>query len=129
MEVLFPLIRFLHISSDGIFYPEDAHDTSNKVDLQRLVAGCSEQEAILLLSIFQGAIDMLHSAQIPKKIQEIKLYKNPHSISKMEKECGFCVRRLTRKTIFRKLFDNFDFIVYNTYFYLSSTGSTVSWKI
>ncbi len=42
-EVLYPLIRALHIDAQSIFYPEQGNQTPLKSQLQALIGQCSEE--------------------------------------------------------------------------------------
>lgn len=72
MEVLFPLVRLLHIPADSIFYPQTADsDFSACVQLQQLAATCSEDEAVMLNAICRSALDVMRSKEkIPATLAE-----------------------------------------------------------
>lgn len=61
MEVLFPLIRALHIDPGEIFYPESQWDSPAFRQFQLLMADCSEEEIIALLSVCKSVLSVFHS--------------------------------------------------------------------
>ena len=57
MEVLYPLIRALHIDAREIFNPELQRDTPALWKLRTLVENCSEDEAEAVISVLQTFLD------------------------------------------------------------------------
>ena len=63
MEILWALIRALGIDANTVFYPEKAHESNDRLRLQLLLDGCSEEELKLLLSVSESVLDAFRSAQ------------------------------------------------------------------
>lgn len=61
MEVLYPLIRVLHIDSRDIFNPEIHKESPAHFELRTLTDGCSEEEAETLLSVCQAVLSGLRA--------------------------------------------------------------------
>ena len=56
MEVLYPLIRTLHIDARDIFNPESGKDSPVYCQLRTLIDNCTEEEAATLLSVCETII-------------------------------------------------------------------------
>ena len=56
MEVLYPLIRTLHIDARDIFNPEIGKDSPVYYQLRTLIDNCTEEEAATLLSVCETII-------------------------------------------------------------------------
>lgn len=56
MEVLYPLIRTLHIDARDIFNPEIRKDSPVYYQLRTLIDNCTEEEAATLLSVCETII-------------------------------------------------------------------------
>ena len=56
MEVLYPLIRTLHIDARDIFNPEIGKDSPVYYQLRALIDNCTEEEAATLLSVCETII-------------------------------------------------------------------------
>lgn len=69
MEVLYPLIRVLHIDSRDIFNPEIRKESPAHFELRTLTDGCSEEEAEMLLSVCHAVLSGLR-AQNGIKVKE-----------------------------------------------------------
>ena len=61
MEILFPLVRLLHIDPKEIFYPETRHDTSKLSELLLLVESCTDLEAVTLIPVINSVLTVLRS--------------------------------------------------------------------
>lgn len=61
LEVLYPLVRALHIDPCEIFYPELAKENPQLRKLQMLIADCSEKEAQALISVIQTVLSVMRS--------------------------------------------------------------------
>ena len=62
MEVLYPLIRILHIDPFDIFYPEKSVGQPSSVEcLFRQISSCSEEEATLLYEICTAVLKVTRS--------------------------------------------------------------------
>ena len=59
MEVLFPLIRYLHIDAREIFNPEMQRESPAIQELRLLIEDCSEDEAQRLIPIFNSVLSAL----------------------------------------------------------------------
>lgn len=59
MEVLYPLIRYLHIDAREIFNPEMQRDTPAIQELRLIVEDCSEQEAGDLIPILRTLLSVI----------------------------------------------------------------------
>lgn len=59
MEVLYPLIRYLHIDSREIFNPEMQRENPAIQELRLLIEDCSEDEAKRLIPIFKSVFSAL----------------------------------------------------------------------
>lgn len=71
--VLYPLLRYLKIDVNALFYPEFQDDTPTITQLQILLSDCTEEEAPLLLPLFQTLIATLRSQKgikIPEGIKK-----------------------------------------------------------
>lgn len=66
MEILYPLVRTLKIDPRDIFYPESTQSTPSLQQLRMLIEGCNEQEAALLVTVFQSVLQALRSGQATK---------------------------------------------------------------
>lgn len=64
MEILYPLIRTLHIDPCEIFYPEMQRSSPSIKDLRLLVENCNEQEAAALIPILQSVLSVIRSKDI-----------------------------------------------------------------
>lgn len=69
MEVLYPLIRTLHIDARDIFNPEIRKDAPSHHQLRVLIDSCSEEEAETLISVCEAVLSGLR-AQNSIKIEE-----------------------------------------------------------
>ncbi len=56
MEVLYPLIRTLHIDARDIFNPEIGKESPAHYQLRTLIDNCTEEEAATLLSVCETII-------------------------------------------------------------------------
>ena len=63
-EVLYPLITYLKIPADKIFYPDNSEPKPNLQKLFALLSDCSEQEANDLLPMVRYLLDLLRKKQI-----------------------------------------------------------------
>jgi len=61
MEVLYPLIRALHIDPREIFYPEIQQDNPAIFQLRLLLEDCTEEETEALIPIIQSVLDVLRN--------------------------------------------------------------------
>ena len=59
MEVLFPLIRFLKIDPNEIFFPELHRDSNEIHQLRLLIEDCSEEEAKDIIPLIQAVLAVL----------------------------------------------------------------------
>ena len=53
-EVLYPLIRALHIDAQTVFYPEQGNQPPLKSQLQVLTSQCSEEEVHVLIPVIES---------------------------------------------------------------------------
>lgn len=60
-EKLFPLVTYLKIPADRIFYPESENKMPNFEKLHTLLNDCTEQEAIALLPMVRYLLDLLRN--------------------------------------------------------------------
>lgn len=72
MEVLYPLIRTLHIDARDIFNPEIRKDAPSHHQLRVLIDSCSEEEAETLILVCDAVLSGLR-AQNSIKIEEKSL--------------------------------------------------------
>ena len=63
MEVLYPLIRVLNIDPREIFNPETQRDSTSLQQFRLFVEMCSEDEAALMIPIFNAVLNSIRSAQ------------------------------------------------------------------
>lgn len=61
MEVLYPLIRTLHIDANEIFYPEQESLSPISNHILRLLNECTDSEAEVLLPIIQSVLSALRN--------------------------------------------------------------------
>lgn len=61
LEVLYPLVRKLHIDPNELFYPELQRSSPALNQLRLLVEQCTEDEAETLIPILQSVLSALHS--------------------------------------------------------------------
>ena len=61
MEILFPLIRVLHIDPNEIFYPESGKVTTEQRELLLLIESCTDNEAAALLPVMKSVLAVLRS--------------------------------------------------------------------
>lgn len=61
MEILYPLIRLLHIDPSDIFYPEAPNASPALQELRLLIEDCSDQEAAALIPVFRSVLTVLRS--------------------------------------------------------------------
>ena len=64
MEVLYPLIRILHIDPWDVFYPEMQRQSPSICQLRLLVEECTEAEAEAMIPILQSVLDVLRSRNV-----------------------------------------------------------------
>ncbi|MDO4173934.1 MAG: helix-turn-helix transcriptional regulator [Eubacteriales bacterium] len=64
MEVLYPLIRVLKMDSDEIFHPELLHENPSLYRLRLLIDSCSEQEATVLIPIFESVLSAIRTTHM-----------------------------------------------------------------
>ena len=64
MEVLYPLIRTLHIDPWDVFYPEMQRRSPSICQLRLLVEDCTEAEAEAMIPILQSVLDVLRSRNV-----------------------------------------------------------------
>ena len=61
MEVLYPLIRTLHIDPWNIFYPEIQRQNPSICQLRLLVEECTEAEAEAMIPIFRSILSVFRN--------------------------------------------------------------------
>ena len=61
MEVLYPLVRVLKIDAREIFNPEMQRESPALRQLRLLIEECSEQEAAVIIPVFQAVLNALHN--------------------------------------------------------------------
>ncbi len=61
-EVLYSVIRALHIDPRDIFYPEMKRDTPSLNSLRMLLEDCTEDEAAQLIPVIQSVITLMRSS-------------------------------------------------------------------
>ena len=61
LEVLYPLVRALHLDAREIFYPELLRESPRLSELRLLVESCSEEEAAVMLSVFKSVLNAMRS--------------------------------------------------------------------
>lgn len=61
LEVLYPLVRALHIDPKEIFYPELKRESPDLRKLRFLIEDCSEQEASCLISVVEAILSTLRN--------------------------------------------------------------------
>ena len=59
MEVMFPLIRALHIDPRDIYYPELEETQEARTELDMLLADCSEEQIRAILPVIRASLDIL----------------------------------------------------------------------
>lgn len=59
MEVLYPLVRALKIDAREIFNPEMQRESPSLRQLRLLIEECSEEEAAVLIPVFQAMLSAL----------------------------------------------------------------------
>ena len=64
MEVLYPLIRTLHIDPWDVFYPEMQRRSPSICQLRLLVEECTEVEAEAMIPILQSVLNVLRSRNV-----------------------------------------------------------------
>ena len=64
-DKLYPLITYLKIPADKIFYPANANQQPNLQKLLTLLNDCTEQEAADLLPMVRYLLDLLHKQDHP----------------------------------------------------------------
>lgn len=62
MEVLYPLIRTLHIDPWDVFYPEMQRQSPSICQLRLLVEECTESEAKAMIPIIHAVLNVLRSS-------------------------------------------------------------------
>ena len=63
MEVLYPLVRKLHIDPSELFYPEIQRSSPAIIQLRLLVEDCHEDEAEILIPILKTVLDTLRTTE------------------------------------------------------------------
>ncbi|MGN0410688.1 MAG: helix-turn-helix transcriptional regulator [Candidatus Fimousia sp.] len=66
-EVLYPLITYLKIPSDRIFYPNKENQSPSLQKLLATLNDCTEQEAHDLLPMIRYILDLLRGQDSPRK--------------------------------------------------------------
>ena len=61
-EVLYPLIRALHIDAQTVFYPEHGNQTPQKSQLQVLIGQCSEGESRVWIPVIESPLSALRGS-------------------------------------------------------------------
>lgn len=61
MEVLFPLVRALKIDAREIFNPEMQRESPALRQLRLLIEECSEEEAAIIIPVFQAVLNALRN--------------------------------------------------------------------
>ena len=61
MEVLYPLVRTLHINPNDIFYPEIKQGYPIRTKLMLLIGSCSEQEIETLIPFCEAILAVIRS--------------------------------------------------------------------
>lgn len=64
-DKLYPLITYLKIPADQIFYPSNTNQHPNLQKLLTLLNDCTEQEAADLLPMIRYLLDLLHKQDHP----------------------------------------------------------------
>ena len=65
MDKLYPLIRYLKVDSQEIFYPELTQNTPMLNQLRLLISDCSEDEADVLIPIMVAVLSGIRKRGIP----------------------------------------------------------------
>lgn len=68
LEVLYPLVRTLHINANDIFYPEIGQEHPTLTRLMLLFGACSDQEIETLIPVCESIIAVMRN----KNITQIK---------------------------------------------------------
>lgn len=68
-DKLYPLITYLKIPADKIFYPANANQQPNLQKLLTLLNDCTEQEAPDLLPMVRYLLDLLHKQDHPTLVR------------------------------------------------------------
>ena len=63
MEVLFPLVRCLKVDARDIFNPERGREDPELCRLRTMVEDCSEEEAALMVPIFQDVFHAIRNSR------------------------------------------------------------------
>ena len=66
LEILYPLIRTLHLDPQEIIYPELVNPSPTMAELQQYIADCTETEVAALLPIIVSVLTVLRK-QEPEK--------------------------------------------------------------
>lgn len=66
-EKLYPLVRYLNLSADRIFYPESVTPQPNLQKLFIMLNDCTEQEAAELLPAFHYLLALMRKQDSPKQ--------------------------------------------------------------
>ncbi len=66
LEVLYPLVRALHIDSREIFNPELQRQSPAISELRLLIEDCSEEEAEALVPIIKSVLDVIKARDLIK---------------------------------------------------------------
>lgn len=64
-EKLYPIVTYLKIPADKIFYPDNESQSPNLQKLLTLLSSCSEQEAADLLPLVRYLLELLHKQDNP----------------------------------------------------------------
>ncbi len=63
-DSLYPLVNFLKIPGDKLFYPEITENEPNKKQLLIEITACTDQEAAELLRVFRYMLELFHKSNI-----------------------------------------------------------------
>jgi len=61
MEILYPLVRALHIDPREVFYPETKRSAPALRELRLLIEDCSPEEAELLIPFVNSILDVIRN--------------------------------------------------------------------
>lgn len=65
MEILYPLVRTLKLDAREIFNPEMQRETPSLYQLRLQIEDCSEEEATVIVPIFQAILAALRNKNAP----------------------------------------------------------------
>ena len=61
LEILFPIVRVLHLDVREVFFPELLRESPKLAELRLIIENCSEEEAIVMIEVFTSVLNAIRN--------------------------------------------------------------------